>query len=1158
MTTDFRRSLSSEHLPPSNLVPTSNVDSTSTASPDEASRPIVYRGINIGSPKSQFSRYRWFYDLPLRRKQLLGLLSSEVLSVMGLVGAGALLIVAGGRAQLVNQAKSELAVTGIEYNIKVDQMGFGFRGQSDNIAIISAAQEYARTGTVSETNLDQVRQILQNEVSAHTIEYATLVGRDLRIIANANTDRTGDKFDPLGLVGTVFANPRQIKTSEIVSWEELQSEMPPLPEGFSKQDALIRYTFTPVNDPSTGDVIGVLVSGDIVNDKLPIVEETVNAFDSGYSAVYLRQEDGTFTLASSALLLEGSDASTIEANVALPSTDILDAAVQQDGEPVTRRIRINNQMHTVAAETVDNFSGEPVALLVRGTSEASLNALIRSSLLLQLLVALIAIAINILFARFLGFSIATPIEELRRAALRFASGDRSARAEIFSRDEIGDLANEFNQLADAIVVSEQDLQSQYAYQEDTARKANLIADLTSRIRQTLNIDAILATSVHGVREVLEADRVVIYRFNPDFKSGVISTESVARGWLPAKGQLIHDPLVPGAIERYRSGRISTMENIDEASLSDCHCDILRKLEVKANIVAPILVGDDLIGLLCVHQCSSPRRWQQSDIDVTQQISVQMGYALSQAMTLDFQKTTAERERSLNRIVFRMRETLDVDQIYRTVVRETREGLGCDRAIVYLFDDQWFGRIVAESVSSDFPAALDARIADPCFAEKYVEKYRLGRVQATPNLEEADLTDCHRNQLAPYQVKANIVAPILIRENLFGLLVAHQCSGPRQWSELDINFMRQVAIQLGFALEQAQIFSEKEEARRAAEQLSDEQRRQTEALQMQLLELLGDVEGAAHGDLTVRADVTAGEIGTVADFFNSIIESLRQIVVKVKASAEQVNESLGDNEGAIQQLAEEALQQAEETTRTLDSMEQITASIQQVAQQAQQAAIVARTASERAEVGGSAMDRTVQNILNLRETIGETAKKVKRLGESSQQISKVVSLINQIAMQTNLLAINAGIEAARAGEEGQGFAVVAEEVGELAARSAAATQEIERIVENIQRETSQVVEAMELSTTEVVEGTQLVEDAKESLSDILAVSRQIDELVQSVSEATQTQVQTTSSVTQLLKEIASVSERTSFSSRQVSEALRQTVQVAQELQNSVGTFEVGAK
>ncbi|NEP54738.1 MAG: chemotaxis protein, partial [Moorea sp. SIO3C2] len=290
-------------------------------------------------------------------------------------------------------------------------------------------------------------------------------------------------------------------------------------------------------------------------------------------------------------------------------------------------------------------------------------------------------------------------------------------------------------------------------------------------------------------------------------------------------------------------------------------------------------------------------------------------------------------------------------------------------------------------------------------------------------------------------------------------------------------------------------------------------------------------------------------------FNAIIESLRQIVTQVKSSAVQVNTSLGANELAMQALADDALQQAERTTKTLDSVEVMTMAITQAADRAQQAAIVAHEASQTAEKGGAAMDLTVQNILQLRSTVGETAKKVKRLGESSQQISKVVSLINQIATQTNLLAINAGIEAARAGEEGQGFAAVAEEVGELAARSAAATQDIERIVDSIQRETADVVDAIESSTSQVVEGTRRVDEAKQSLARMVEVSQQIDALVQTISAATVSQVETAATVSTLMQEISSVSERTSSSSKTVSTALQKTVSVAKELETSMAAFKV---
>ncbi|MBD2091535.1 GAF domain-containing protein [Microcoleus sp. FACHB-1515] len=1100
---------------------------------------------------------QWFYNLPVRRKQLLGLFTSEAISIVGLVGVSSLLIIGAGRAQLVHQAKSELAVTDIQYNTKINGMGFGFRGQSENAAIVEAAQAHSSNQTLSSDLRQDVRRILANELKSRNIEYATLIGTDGQIIANANRDRSGQPFDPQGLVKAVLNNPRQIKASAIVSWAELQQEAPPLPNGFSNQDALIRYVATPVINPDTQRLVGVLLSGDLVNGKAPIATDTVDAFDNGYSAVYQLQPNGEFALATSAKLPDGAAIDEVARNVALPSSNLLERAVAS-GEPVAQRLKIGDQTYTVAAQTVPQLNGEPVAVLVRGTSEAGLNQLVQNTLKLQLALATLAIGVDVLLAMLLGHAIVSPIERLRRTAIAFAGGDRRARAELFARDEVGQLTQTFNNLADTVSQSEAELQGQYQQQEQVTRRAELLAELTSQIRQSLKSDEIMRTSVEGIREVLKVDRVVIYRFHPGFKSGEISAEAVSRGWMRAIGQTIHDPLTPEAIDRFKSGKISTVEDLNRSDLSACHCEILRRLEVQANMVAPILVGDELIGLLCVHQCSGPRQWDAGEINLIQQLSVQVGYAVKQAQILEEQQLTAERERQLTKVVSRMRDSLDRTQIFRTVVRDVQAAMQADRCMVYEFDADWGGKVIAESIEPGFPPALDIKLDDPCFGNQYVERYRQGRVHALDNIAESGLSDCYKRQLDPMHVKANIVAPILLKEQLIGLLIVHQCRQPRHWKEADINFLRQAGIQLGFALEQADLFAQREQARLEAEALSEERRQQKESLQMQLLGLLSDVEGATRGDLTVRADVTAGEIGTVADFFNSIVESLRQIVTKVKDSATQVNSSLGENEGAIRQLAEAALIQAEETTRTLDSMQEMTRSIQAVAESAQQAAAVARTASVTAESGGQAMDLTVQNILSLRETVGETAKKVKRLGEASQQISKVVSLINQIAMQTNLLAINAGIEAARAGEEGQGFAVVAEEVGELAARSSAATQEIEAIVNNIQRETSMVVQAMEESTAQVVEGTQLVEGAKQSLSQILNVSQQIDQLVQSISQATASQVETSEVVTRLMKDIAQVSKRTSTSSKQVSGALRQTVAIAQELQASVGEFEVGER
>ncbi|BAZ25010.1 methyl-accepting chemotaxis sensory transducer with phytochrome sensor [Kalymmatonema gypsitolerans NIES-4073] len=542
------------------------------------------------------------------------------------------------------------------------------------------------------------------------------------------------------------------------------------------------------------------------------------------------------------------------------------------------------------------------------------------------------------------------------------------------------------------------------------------------------------------------------------------------------------------------------------------------------------------------------------------LSANINQMASQLQTLvQQQELDTQRAKLLADITLQTRRSLKVEDIYKTAVREVRQAMKTDRVVIYKFNPETLdGNVVAESVTAGLPRMLGVQIDDPCFRERHVETYKDGRVRAISNIyEDPNLSNaaCYIKMLEKFAVKANLVAPIIIGGDLVGLMIAHHCDSPRNWQQPEIDLFKQLAIQVGFALEQAQLLEEVEKARAIAEKVSQDERQQKEALQMQLLELLSEVEGAAAGDLTVRAEVTAGEIGTVADFFNSIIESLRDIVTQVKETATSVNEAIGSNEGAIRELTESALAQAAEITSTLDAVDDMAKSIQQVAVSAQQAASVANTAAQTAKKSGMAMDMTVQNILHLRETVGETAKKVKRLGESTQQISRVVALINQISMQTNLLAINAGIEAARAGEEGQGFAVVAEEVGELAARSAAATKEIEQIVENIQRETTEVVQAMELGTTQVVEGTRIVEDAKQNLGQILEISRQIDLLVQSISIATASQAQTSQTVSSLMKDIAASSQRTSDSSKKVSESLQQTVEISQQLQATVGTFKV---
>lgn len=341
----------------------------------------------------------------------------------------------------------------------------------------------------------------------------------------------------------------------------------------------------------------------------------------------------------------------------------------------------------------------------------------------------------------------------------------------------------------------------------------------------------------------------------------------------------------------------------------------------------------------------------------------------------------------------------------------------------------------------------------------------------------------------------------------------------------------------------------------AQQRATEQEAAREALQRQVIQLLDEVEGAAQGDLTVQADVTADVLGAVADSFNLTIHNLRKIVHQVKVAAEQVNTGAAENQAFATSLSADALRQAEELAATLNSVQLLTQSIHQVAASAREADEVARSASATAHQGGESVKHTVAGILKIRETVAESTRKVKRLAESSQEISKIVALISQIASRTNLLALNASIEAARAGETGRGFGVVADEIRQLADRAAKSSKEIEQIVLQIQSDTSAVMTAMEEGTQQVIEGTHLAEAAKRSLDDIIQVSGHIDTLVSSITTATVEQTQTSQTVAQVMQAVELTAQETSQESQRVSDSLRQLVSVAQELQTSVERFKV---
>ncbi|MBG1242197.1 GAF domain-containing protein [Nostoc sp. NZL] len=335
-------------------------------------------------------------------------------------------------------------------------------------------------------------------------------------------------------------------------------------------------------------------------------------------------------------------------------------------------------------------------------------------------------------------------------------------------------------------------------------QSQLLADTIGSIRQSLNEEDVLKTTVEEVRKVLGTDRVMVYSFNANW-SGTVIAESVVLTYPKVLRAEIEDPCFgQGYVAEYQSGRVLAINNIYEAGLADCHIELLESFAVKANLVAPILKDEQLFGLLIAHQCSRPRDWKQSEIDLFGQIAMQVGFALDHARLLQRIEAESMRSQLLVDITRSIRQSLNEEDVIKTTVQEVRKALSIDRVLVYSFYANWFGIIIAESVVPGYPKVLRSKIYDPCFTEGYIEKYQSGRVVATNNIYESGLADCHINLLESFGVKANLVAPIIKDEQLFGLLIAHQCSEPRNWQQPEIDLFAQIAMQVGFTLDHARL------------------------------------------------------------------------------------------------------------------------------------------------------------------------------------------------------------------------------------------------------------------------------------------------------------------------------------------------------------------
>jgi len=342
-----------------------------------------------------------------------------------------------------------------------------------------------------------------------------------------------------------------------------------------------------------------------------------------------------------------------------------------------------------------------------------------------------------------------------------------------------------------------------------------------------------------------------------------------------------------------------------------------------------------------------------------------------------------------------------------------------------------------------------------------------------------------------------------------------------------------------------------DSRRSAAEAETENRRNQEAI-LRLLNEMGDL---ADGDLTVRAQVTEDITGAIADSMNYTIDELRNLVTGVTNAAVQVTQKTAHAQSISTELLDAAERQSKEIEDTTKQVLQVSKSISEVSSTAEEGARVAQRSLAASDKGRLAVQNSISGMNDIREQIQETSKRIKRLGESSQEIGEIVELISDITEQTNVLALNAAIQAASAGEAGRGFSVVAEEVQRLAERSGEATKQIGAIVKTIQADTQDAVAAMEKSTQGVVEGAKLSDAAGQALTEIDQVTKNLAHLIQTISQATQTQASATTKVAQNMQDILEITRQTTRGTQQAAGSIRDLAAVAQELKSSVSGFKL---
>lgn len=355
---------------------------------------------------------------------------------------------------------------------------------------------------------------------------------------------------------------------------------------------------------------------------------------------------------------------------------------------------------------------------------------------------------------------------------------------------------------------------------------SIFTEVFKKLRAVKTTESSLQAGVEIVHQALRCDRAVVYSLQTDSYCKIVA-EAVTPGYAQTLGTTIKDPCFEaGYIEKYRRGRVRAITDIYQSGINPCHIESLENIDVKSNLVVPMVRSDNsLYGLLVMHQCSGTRKWQQSEVEFVLEVANWMIEELSQQAVNSAWKAQVTEMRQarelINQATLNIHRAKTSSEVLQQGVAQSQAMLKCDRVVVYCLQEQQRGKIVAEATTPALASILGSVIKDPCFEYRYIDQYQQGRIRSIPNIYEAGMTDCYVENLAKIGVRSNLVVPInWDNGKIYGLLVAHQCFNFKDWQPAEIEYLQDIALHIGLSLSKAQIKEQSQQIETGLEQLDN--------------------------------------------------------------------------------------------------------------------------------------------------------------------------------------------------------------------------------------------------------------------------------------------------------------------------------------------------